>query len=325
MIAYLCFTDNGEYIGNLLKDKIKGDVFRSKTGEFSIKEDFSSIWKTYDMIVFISATGIAVRFIAPYLEGKDKDPGVLVIDDMGQNVISLLSGHLGGANAFTRKVADILKAQPIITTATDGRSLEGLDLYAQRMGFHIEDLHSLTPFTGKMVNGEKISVYNPNDFPLPKYDHWIRVHENDNVKDVLAITEKICNFKGLTGYLRPKNLHLGVGSRKDVDEKVLIDVIQKTFKKYQLSTQSIVDIATIPIKAKEKTITAAAEFFKVPLIIYDIEELKPFDHFFKGSEFVRETVGIGSVSATCAYKSAKKLLAEKISENGVTLSISKEV
>lgn len=92
------------------------------------------------MIFFFCASGIAVRKIAPFLADKTSDPAVLVIGEEGSYVISLLSGHLGGANRWTREIAGILGAQPVITTATDGRKLPSIDLWASKCGLSIDDI-----------------------------------------------------------------------------------------------------------------------------------------------------------------------------------------
>ncbi len=92
-------------------------------------------WKDYDAFVFISAMGICVRTIAPYIEDKHTDPAVVCIDSMGHNVVAVLSGHVGGANALTHEIADLLDAHEVITTQSDNAGLWALDTLAERYGW----------------------------------------------------------------------------------------------------------------------------------------------------------------------------------------------
>lgn len=324
MKGYLCFSDKGEHLADTLRHQFPGEIYRSRKGKTSIRELMPEIWNNHDALIFIGATGIAVRMIAPYLKGKDKDPAVVVIDDMGNFVISLLSGHLGGANRLTKILAEQLNAIPVITTATDNRGFEGLDLYARRLNFYIPDLQALTPLTGKIVNGEELPVYNPYHFPTPRYPKIREADNTDEGKSVLAITDEgeLPLFNAV--FLRPRILHLGIGARRNVPEDTVLDLITSAFKEKNLSLDSIADIATISLKKDEKAILKAANTLNVPLIIYEVEELKAYDRRFKGSDFVRKTVGIGSVSASCAAKSAGNVILEKIIGEGVTLSVSRE-
>ena len=119
-----------------------------------------------DALLFVGATGIAVRAIAPFLAGKAVDPAVLVIDEAGHYVISLLSGHLGGANALARTIAPLLGAEPIITTATDEESAFSVDLFAKENGFLLMDLRKAKEVAAKVLRGEKLRIY--TDIPLER-------------------------------------------------------------------------------------------------------------------------------------------------------------
>ena len=89
--------------------------------------------------IFIMSSGIVVRVIAPLIQNKTEDPAIVVIDDQGQHAISLLSGHLGGANALTLQVAEIISARPVITTATDVNKRPAIDVLAKEKGLNIEN------------------------------------------------------------------------------------------------------------------------------------------------------------------------------------------
>ena len=119
-----------------------------------------------DAIIFVGATGIAVRAIAPFITGKAVDPAVLVIDEAGRYVISLLSGHLGGANALARTAAALIEAEPIITTATDAESAFAVDTFAKENGFLLTDLRKAKEVSAKVLRGEKLRIY--SDIPMER-------------------------------------------------------------------------------------------------------------------------------------------------------------
>lgn len=132
-----------------------------------------------DAIIFVGATGIAVRAIAPFITGKAVDPAVLVIDEAGRYVISLLSGHLGGANALARTAASLIGAEPIITTATDAESAFAVDTFAKENGFLLTDLRKAKAVSAKVLRGEKLRIY--SDIPMERLVQRPARHEAELV------------------------------------------------------------------------------------------------------------------------------------------------
>lgn len=132
-----------------------------------------------DAIIFVGATGIAVRAIAPFIHGKAVDPAVLVIDEAGRYVISLLSGHLGGANALARTAASLIEAEPIITTATDAESAFAVDTFAKENGFLLTDLRKAKEVSAKVLRGEKLRIY--SDIPMERLVQRPARHEAELV------------------------------------------------------------------------------------------------------------------------------------------------
>ena len=117
-----------------------------------------------DLIVFVGATGIAVRAVAPYLMGKAYDPAVIVIDEQGKFVIPLLSGHLGGANEIAKTLAEGLQAVPVLTTATDGRQVFAVDTWAKAHSCAVLEPHYIKYVSGALLRGETVGVR--SDFPV---------------------------------------------------------------------------------------------------------------------------------------------------------------
>src|SRR5512139_2599482 len=132
-IAIIAITRNGARLGARLRDGLGGELFvlqkyrgaagPAARGVSDLKELFPRLWQQCDGIVCIMATGIVVRLAAPLLEGKEKDPAVVVLDDAGKFAIALLSGHLGGANELAERCAFVTGARAVITTATDANGL----------------------------------------------------------------------------------------------------------------------------------------------------------------------------------------------------------
>src|SRR3712207_3703503 len=110
-LAVITVTENGDNIASLIKNKFDEVVIYSKfkCEDFNFKEVVKKAFLNYDGVVFIASTGIAVRAIVPYVKSKDKDPAVITIDNSGKFVISLLSGHLGGANELTLNIANLIE------------------------------------------------------------------------------------------------------------------------------------------------------------------------------------------------------------------------
>ena len=133
--------------------------FPAKSHQGSLRSLTARLWETYRGLVFISAVGIAVRVIAPLLKDKQTDPAVVVVDELGQYAVSLLSGHWGGANELAKTVADVLGAAPVITTATDGRGMMGLDVFARRLGLTPEPFAGIKEANAALVRGEQVTIW----------------------------------------------------------------------------------------------------------------------------------------------------------------------
>jgi cobalt-precorrin 5A hydrolase len=124
----------------------------------AMKDEIAALFAHYDQIVFFVSLGVVVRMIAPYLKSKDEDPGILVVDDAGQYVIPVLSGHVGGANSCAEQLADLLGATPIVTTASDVGKTIPVDILGRGLGWKLEAPKiNVTRVSADVVNGELIA------------------------------------------------------------------------------------------------------------------------------------------------------------------------
>ena len=337
-VACLSFTDKGRDIGRKLekygdkKDFLEICHYENSEVEGGIKSIFEKIVKEYEGIVFISATGIAVRMISPYIIDKTVDPAVVVVDDLGRYSISLLSGHIGGGNRLCEIVGEILGAKPIITTASDGRNIEAVDIFAMRKGYVMENMEEVKKITSMMVNDKRIGYFSEMEGHI-KYDNLVFIYGLENIKEyedkldgVLCISSiKQIDINIPHVILRPKNLNIGVGCKKGTSGKEIINAILDVLDKNNFSSNSIKSINTIEIKSDELGILEAASYFKCTRNIYTIEEIKMVEEKFEKSDFVKRNVGVYCVSEPCAYLSGGEIVVGKTKYNGITVAVSKEM
>lgn len=168
--------------------------------EGPFRNQIGGLFENYDQIVFFVSLGAVVRLIAPHLKDKDQDPGILVVDDAGQFVIPVLSGHVGGANAMAERVARLMNATPVVTTASDVGKTIPVDILGRELGWKVEAPKiNITRVSAHVVNEEPVAVVQEagsrnwwtRKTPLPKtitvFDRFDAVDLN-HYKAVLWIT-----------------------------------------------------------------------------------------------------------------------------------------
>ncbi len=299
--------------------KYSNEVLRPINGK--LRYFCAQLFCEYDNLVFIMATGIVARSIAPYLDDKTTDPAVVVMDDKGKHVISLLSGHLGGANALTEQLAHIVGGQAVITTASDVNQLPSVDMLAKEHDLIIDSMEDAKTITSLIVNRKNVMIDDAFQI-LPalnitdieeKPEGYIVVTNSDKIDQPLPFAKLIY-----------RNVVLGIGCKKDTSWEVLKTFLLDTLQKYNIDKRSILTIASIDIKKEETAIQNAAEWLQVPFVTYAAEHLADVEHLFTGSDFVKKQVGTSSVSAPAAWLAANKkgnIICEKEKFEGITLSL----
>ena len=334
-IACFSFTDKGRRIGDRL-ESLSNDIYNihhyeNKKAEGGVKELLNRIWPEYDGLIFISATGIALRMINPYIQNKTIDPAVVVVDDMGIFSIALLSGHIGGGNDLAEYIGHEIGAMPVIKTATDNRGIESIDNFAKKNDYYMEDMKSITRITSMMVNGKTIGLYTEDGKGI-NYDNIIIVDDLNNIypriDGLIIVSSEILTDKNIEipkTILIPKNINIGMGCRKGVEAERIIKAVGEVFHKENLSTKGIKSIGTVEVKKDEKGIIQASKHFNCPMKIFTIDEIKEVEDKFEKSQFVKDTIGVYSVSEPTAYLLGGEMIAMKSKHNGITISISKEI
>lgn len=276
------------------------------------------IFSQYDGILYIMASGIAVRAIAPHVVSKASDPAVLVMDERGQHCISLLSGHLGGANAWTREVAAAVGADPVITTATDVHGRTAPDDAARILHMRVEPLAALKPVNSAIAAGKPVFWYLD-----PSCDGAASIEKRfaalgvtlstdpsavGDAKAVVAVTENHPDFKVPTVYLRPKNLFVGIGCKRGTEESLIQSAFDQAMERAGTYPYQVKALASVDLKADEVGLLKFAETMGLPIHFYRAEELRKCgeEHHVKISEFVQKTIGVGNVCESAALREAQK-------------------
>ena len=287
-----------------------------------------------DAIIFVGATGIAVRAIAPFITGKAVDPAVLVIDEAGRYVISLLSGHLGGANALARTVAALIEAEPIITTATDAESAFAVDTFAKENGFLLTDLRKAKEVSAKVLLGEKLRIY--SDIPMERLVQRPARHEAelvpaqdiDHADIIISYRTKLLNqATGLR--LIAKRVHVGLGARKGVTQAEVAAAVATCLEDAGIDPRAVVDLVSIDLKKQEAGILAYSYESGVPFVTYTAEELRTVEGAFAGSSFVQSVTGVANVCERAAAYAAGRsghaeVLVHKTIHGNVTTAVAVE-
>ncbi len=336
-IALISYTKDGKKIGDKLVKYRKEAQYKkvsivhhyeNSQIQGGIKGHIGEIFQSYHGIIFISAAGIAVRMISPYIKNKKTDPAVLVIDDLGRFTISLLSGHIGGGNKLTQWASSILGSVSVITTASDIRGIEAVDIFAKKNNYIIEDMKAAKTIMTMMVNGEKIGFFS-EDEKIIDYSNLVLIKDINNIENISGIIAVSC-MKQLKMdlphvLLRPKAINIGIGCKRNTNTEEIIDFIKDLLKENNLSEKSIKALGTIEAKKDEKGIIEAAKFFKCPLKFFSEIDIKEVENKFGKSDFVKATMGVYSVAEPCAYLLGGIIEVPRKKKNGITLSISMEV
>ena len=319
MIYILSVSSLGDILGEKLSKNFSSVYFsKDKIKAVGLNEITKEAMEKAKGIIFISSTGIAVRAIATYLKGKTIDPGVVVVDAKGEYAISLLSGHLGGGNELAVKVSEILKAMPIITTATDSLGVKAPDMISKENNLLISDMKKAKDISAFLIEGKKV-VFEDEDKIIDIPKGYIECTEGSENLPKVKVTNKISGSEALV--LVRKNVILGIGCRKDVPKEKMLKFIRESLKEYGYREDSILKISTIDLKSKEEAILNISQVFSLPLEIHSRDEVRKIEHLFKCSDFVRKSIGVGAVAEPCVYLSGGEIVVERISKEGMTLCI----
>jgi len=330
-VSILAITKNGIDIGVKLKEIFPDwnlyspSKFSSNKKIFWYSEPTSEkiieLFKNSKALICLFSLGAVIRLIAPHLKDKKNDPAVIVIDDKTNFVISVLSGHLGGANELTHNIAEKLNSIPVITTAADVNKTIAVDLLGRNLGWIIDDDSTVTKISAHMVNEEKIGVFQdagkiswlekiPNNVKIYKSFNDLK---NSGSKGNLIISDKIItdNLLNDSVVYRPPSLVIGIGLHWDTSKETIKDSIHTTLKKFNLSSKSIAKLVSIKKSKNVQGLIDIGKEMGIPVEYVEREELASISTP-NPSKVVKEFEGTSSVSEAAAIKvSGGNLIVEK--------------
>lgn len=343
-IFLISFTDSGQALaeklaGGLNQKEMEAQTFRCGN-PLSLSEFASQGFREAEALIFVGAMGIAVRAIAPHVVSKVKDPAVVVIDERGNNAISVLSGHLGGGNELTQLVAEIIGANPVITTATDVQGVFAIDLWTKKNNCKILRPDRIKVISAALLSGEK--VYFVSDYEIsgqvPK-NVELRVLRGQKEDKVESCTSEVCfgeranvlvsidktkieNAKKKCLVAVPQIAYLGVGCRKGTTEHAIEECFEELMRKSGISADAICLVCSIDLKKDEEGLISFCKKHELEFKTFSAEQLSAVEGEFSGSDFVQKITGVDNVcerSAICG--SGGIIVNRKMAKNGVTMAI----
>ncbi len=330
--SVLAITKNGVKIGENLKrlfpdwsvfapSKLKTEATGITWYSEPTTEKIIELFKNNNALICIFSLGAVIRLIAPYLKDKKTDPAVLVIDDKTNFVISVLSGHIGGANELTEEIAKKLGAIPVITTAADVNKTIAVDLVGREFNWKIDDDSTVTKISAHMVNEEPIGVFQEAGEKkwykkLPKN---VIIYKNmedlkkSNSKAHLIISDKLIDDKidKESVIYRPPSLVIGIGLHWDTTKETIREGIDFCLEKFKLSSKSIAKLVSIKKPEDVQGLIDLGKEMGIPVEYVNREDLAEISAP-NPSETVKAFEGTASVSEAAAIKvSEGQLIVEK--------------
>ena len=332
VFAIFSFTGRGKALADRTADLIPSLFGAERVLRYhgaDVKDGVRTAFSSCRALLFVGASGIAVRMTAPYLRDKYTDPAVLVMDEAGQFVIPLLSGHVGNANRYAEAIAERTGAVPVITTATDVNGRFAVDLWASEQDMAIGSREAAKAVSMALLNGDTVPLVSefPIEGPVPE---GIRVEdglwENGNtpVSIRVGIKERITSAgtEGQFLQLTPRCLCLGAGCRKDADPEAVWKACRSFLARLGILPEAVGVTASIDLKAEEPALLELSEKLHARFVTFSAEEPEKAPGSFPESGFVRSVTGVGNVCQRSAALVYPEILAEKTAVDGVTFALS---
>ena len=272
---------------------------------------------TDDALIFVGASGIAVRAIAPHVRDKFTDPAVVSVDEAGRFVVPLLSGHVGGANELARDVAVITGGQAAVSTATDVNGLFAVDEWAARHGFAILERSIAKEISAALLDGRPVGF--KSDFELDDKPSGV-TESAASVGFIVSLDDSAMPFPR-TLHLVPRVVTVGVGCRKGTDPSALEQAVVDALAEAKVSVKAVTTIASIDVKKDEQAILELAAKMGWSPVFYTADELAAVPGEFSSSDFVKRTVGVDNVCERAACASGGELVLGKQAGGGITVAL----
>jgi cobalt-precorrin 5A hydrolase len=346
MIAIVAITPGGAALARRLHQELPHSmvfvpVRLAQAGDQAIHQPLArvlpEIFTQARGLICIMAAGIVVRLLAPHLRHKAEDPAVVVMDEAGRFAVSLLSGHIGGANDLARQAAAAVGAQAVITTATDVNGLMAWDDIARREQLAIEPLSNIRRLNSLLLERQPIALVDRrqriNHYFLPQSGVTLVANFAEAMQSRFAgrvfVTHRVLgegHHPESLLILRPRDLVVGIGCNRGTSAAEIAAMVRAEFAAAFLSTASIASIATIDDKQNEEGLLHFVAELGVPLQLFSAAELNDIDSPSAPSPQALEAVGAKGVCepAALAASGARTLLIKKKKRGNLTLAVAEK-
>lgn len=305
-MAVYAMTARGLDLARRIAEPDKADIFApdrlgAERGFARLADQVRANFDQYHAHVFIAAAGIVIRAIAPLLESKATDPAVVVCDQNGEHVVSLLSGHLGGANDLARRIADRIGGRAVITTATDTAGCPAIDTLARDRGLAVSDSSRIVPVNAALAEGRSVLVHDPENRLEADPEHFISTGDPD-------AAQVLVSWKDLSSdrlVLHPPCLVAGVGCRRGVAKEDILRALSEVFARHGLARPSLTGLASADLKSDEAGLLEAAGDLGLDVDFFDRTVLEK-TAVPNPSHRVKEKIGVESVCEAAALNAALK-------------------
>jgi cobalt-precorrin 5A hydrolase len=349
-LAIIAITRNGARLGARLKaasPQAQLFVLGRFAGEAGVEANAFSgdlkglvarLWGSVDGFAFIMATGIVVRVIAPHLGGKEQEPAVVVLDEAGHFAISLLAGHLGGANRLAADLAAMAGGTPVITTATDVNGLTAWDEAARKAGLRVAPLAHIKQLNRLLLEGERIALVDRRGRVAPLFSKTPGVELyttfaaalHSGAAGLIFVTHR--RLPDLDQHptlllLRPPDLVVGIGCNRGTSADEIENVVAGELERAGLAFASIGCLASITEKADEPGLLAFAARHALPLKFFPAEQLNAVTVPSPASPHALSAIGAHGVCEPAAILAAAggPLLMPKIKSGNVTVAVAEKI
>jgi len=296
MLHLISFTGKGQRLAERLAGALNGKAVRCGQSQ-SLADWTCENFQAGNALIFVGAAGIAVRAVAPFIQSKATDPAVVALDEGGRFAVSLLSGHLGGANDLARRIAALCGAQAVITTATDINGVFAVDEWAKRQNCAVLNPERIKNVSGTLLAGGQVEV---------------------STRWPIAGTPP----DGVTLTLAPRIVTLGVGCKRGTSLEALECAFSAILKQERVIGESVCRVCSIDLKKDEPGLLAFCEKHGLPFITFSAAQLSAVEGDFPASDFVRQVTGVDNVCQRAAvFGSGGSLIGTRYAAGGVTMAL----
>jgi len=323
-----------------LPEKYAADTKSKKITYYrELKTVLNDLVNTYSSLILVMATGIAVRMIAPLLKSKWEDPAIVAMDESGRNIISLVSGHWGGANDLTEKLAIILGGNPVVTTESDVMGFPSVDLLVKAVtgGTLPEDTGKIKKIQSAILDGEDIGFCPKELRSFPRMDGHPNLHFFDSASELIdshcktgvivsPYNEKIMHDAARYLHVIPRSIIIGMGCHRGISDRKIEQELMAVLKKQGLPWQSIAAICTIDRKQSEKGLVAFSRRHTIPLQFFSSRQISRVRGPSPDSRHALKVMGVHGVAEPCALLGATggKLIMKKVKRADMTIAIAQK-